>query len=90
MIREQVAKSEISHDNAVRLIDQMLALPIHVSSETQQFPRALDLAERLRRAKAYDMQYLAVAQLEGAELLTLDSGLFEAASQLGVPVRLLR
>jgi predicted nucleic acid-binding protein len=90
VIREQVAKSEISHDNAVRLIDQMLAMPIHVSSETQQFPRALDLAERLRRAKAYDMQYLAVAQLEGAELLTLDGGLFEAASQLGVPVRLLR
>jgi predicted nucleic acid-binding protein len=89
VIREQVAKSEISHDNAVRLIDQMLALPIQVSSQTQQFLRALELAERFRRAKAYDMQYLAVAQLQGAELLTLDRGLFDAASQLGVPARLL-
>jgi predicted nucleic acid-binding protein len=89
VIREQVAKSEISHDNALRLIDHMLALPIHVSSETQQFARALELAERLRRAKAYDMQYLAVAQLEDAELLTLDRGLFDAASRLRVPARLL-
>lgn len=89
VIREQVAKSEISHDNAVRLVNEMLALPIRVSFGTDQFPRALELAERFRQAKAYDMQYLAVAELRGAELLTLDRGLFDAASRLGVPARLL-
>jgi predicted nucleic acid-binding protein len=89
VIREQVAKREISHENALRLVDQMLALPIHVSRETHQFTRAIELAQRLRRAKAYDMQYLAVAELRAAELLTLDRGLFDAASQMGVSVRLL-
>jgi predicted nucleic acid-binding protein len=89
VIREQVAKSEVSHEIALRLVAQMLALPIRVSSTTDQFRRALELAERLHRVKAYDMQYLAMAQLLGSELLTLDRGLFDAASRLGVPVRLL-
>ena len=89
VIREQVTKGQIDHESAVRLVDQMLALPIRVFRETLQFSRAIELAERLHRAKAYDMQYLAVAELQRAELLTLDHGLFDAASRLGVSVRLL-
>jgi predicted nucleic acid-binding protein len=90
VIREQVARGEITQDHAMRVVDELLALPIRVSREPDQFPRALELAERFRRVKAYDMQYLAVAELQGAELVTLDGGLFEAASQLGLPVTLLR
>ena len=90
VIREQVAVGEISREHAFRLIDQLLSLPIRISQLAAQFRRALELAERFQRKKAYDMQYLAVAELYGGELLTLDSGLFEAASQLGVPARLLR
>ena len=89
VIREQVGKGEISHDHAMRLADQLHALPIRISQVARQFPRALELAERFQRKKAYDMQYLAVAELQHAELLTLDRGLFDAASRLGVPVRLL-
>ena len=90
VIREQVSKGEISHAHALRLVDQLLALPIRISWATDQFHQAIELAERFGRMKAYDMQYLAVAQLQDGELLTLDRGLFESGSQLGVPVRLLR
>ena len=89
VIREQVSKGEITHDHALRLIDELLALPVRVFQVGTQFRRAIELAARFSRAKAYDMQYLAVAEIEDAELLTLDRGLFEAAAQLGVPVRLL-
>ena len=89
VIREQVGKGEISHEYAMRLADQLFALPIRISRTTVQFTRALELADRFQRKKAYDMQYLAVAQLHDAELLTLDRGLFDAASRLGVPARLL-
>lgn len=90
VIREQVSKGEISHAHALRLVEQLLALPVRIAWVTDQFRHAIELAERLGRTKAYDMQYLAVAELQDGELLTLDGGLFDAASQLGVPVRLLR
>ena len=39
--------------------------------------------------KAYDMQYLAVAELTQSTLVTRDRGLRHAAMQIGVPVRFL-
>jgi hypothetical protein len=36
------------------------------------------------------MQYVAVAEIEGGVLVTLDSGIRQAAVELRLPVRLLR
>jgi len=35
------------------------------------------------------MQYVAAADLQGALLMTLDRGLYQLASQVGVPTRLI-
>jgi hypothetical protein len=40
--------------------------------------------------KSYDMQYVAVAEIEGCTLVTLDGGPYQAAIEIGVPARLLR
>lgn len=88
VLREQVGAT-LTHEEALETVEDLFSLPIDAPIERRHYVRALELAERFQRRKAYEMQYLAVAELEGAELLTLDRGLFDAASQLGVPVRLL-
>jgi len=47
------------------------------------YERAFDIARSLGWAKAYDALYLA-AEHEGAELLTVDRGMHEAAVRLGL------
>jgi len=88
VLREQVGET-LTHEDALATVEDLFSLPVDAPTERRLYTRALELAERFQRRKAYDMQYLAVAELHGAELLTLDRGLFDAASQLGVPVRLL-
>ncbi len=89
VLREQVSRT-LTHEEALAVVEDLFDLPIAAPSERRLYTRALELAERFQRRKAYDMQYLAVAEIYGGELLTLDGGLFEAASQLGLPVTLLR
>jgi len=88
VLREQVGET-LSHEEALETVEDLFSLPVYAPTERRIYTRALELAERFQRKKAYDMQYLAVAELQHAELLTLDRGLFDAASRLGVPVRLL-
>jgi predicted nucleic acid-binding protein len=80
----------LGHDEALHLVSEMLRLPLRVSMMQRQFTHALELANRFRRSKAYDMQYLAVAELEDCEIVTLDGGIRQAAIELKRPYRLLR
>jgi predicted nucleic acid-binding protein len=45
---------------------------------------------RTRRVKAYDMQYVAASEAEGRRLVTIDGGMRQAATELGVQVAFLR
>jgi predicted nucleic acid-binding protein len=89
-IREKVSQGELTHDEAVLLMDRLIQLPIRISNASGQFTMALELAYRTNRRKAYDMQYVAVAQAERGQLVTLDGGPYQAAIEIGVPARLLR
>jgi len=53
------------------------------------YPRALELAARLDLSTAYDMQYVAAAESQGATLMTLDQALYQHARTLGIAARLL-
>jgi predicted nucleic acid-binding protein len=68
----------------------MLELPIQICGNSEQFQRALDLAERTKRIKTYDMQYVAVAEIEDCEMIALDGGVYQAAIEIGLKARLLR
>jgi predicted nucleic acid-binding protein len=90
VIHESVSNRRISRDQAVTSILRLTALPVETNLDPVQFVRARELAERFRLGKAYDTQYLAVAELTGAELLTIDGGMRQRAVELKLPHRLLR
>jgi len=54
------------------------------------YPRAFDIARSLGWKKAYDALYLAAAELEDAELLTVDGGMHAAARRLSIRATLVR
>jgi predicted nucleic acid-binding protein len=65
-------------------------MPVRLVHSSESYPRAFDIARSLGWKKAYDALYLAAAEQEGAELLTLDGGLHGAARHLGIRVTLVR
>lgn len=90
VIREHVYYSQITREEGEGALSDLLAFRIRVNLDERQFSRSLELAAQSRRVKAYDMQYLAVAELEGLELVTADNGLRQAATNIKHPVRFLR
>jgi predicted nucleic acid-binding protein len=72
-----------------RALGSFLRLPISAVHGPEVYLRALDLARRLGHAKAYDVQYLAVAQIQDCAVVTVDRGLHESARTLGIASRLI-
>lgn len=77
IIRERVFRNELSGDNAALTLRESLDLPVTVwpTIETVQ-RRALEIAEQFKQAKAYDAQYLALAEHLGCELWTADRRMY--------------
>ena len=57
------------------LINVLPSLPIHVQTHPQLHERAASLARQARLPATYDAHYVALAQLFGGELWTLDARL---------------
>jgi predicted nucleic acid-binding protein len=88
-IRQEVFDRRMDHERSQALLRRLIALPLTVIDSLGQFPRANDLAHQFQHRKAYDMQYLAVAEIAEAELVTADRGLRHAAEAIGVQTRFL-
>jgi predicted nucleic acid-binding protein len=71
-------------------MEEMLDLPIRVEDSNEQFRRAYDWATRANRLRTHDLQYVALAQVHGATVITFDGGVEQAAIERGVSVRVLR
>jgi predicted nucleic acid-binding protein len=83
-LRRAVARKIIDDaapSRALELIDAIRIRPITPASSLHT--RALSWASRLGQAKAYDAQYLALAEEMRCELLTADLRLARAAQALG-------
>lgn len=89
VIRTAAFQRRIGREQAQGMLARLTAFPLQMVDSTQQFTRALELAERFQRRNTYDMQYLAVAELMDAEIVTLDGGMRHAAEDIGVQVRFL-
>jgi len=89
-LRRKVLDGSVSEAEGLELIDELLALPIRIETSAEQFRRSLDWAIRTRRRRMNDLQYVVVAQISGAEIVTLDGGVRQAALEQGVAVRFLR
>jgi predicted nucleic acid-binding protein len=90
VLREEVFARRLRHDEAQDHLQTLLNLPVTLFVSPRQFLRALDLAEQFQHQKAYDMQYVSVAELAEATLVTGDRGPLHAAREIGVPVLVIR
>ena len=89
VLRRYVHLGGVLHEEAEAALGSFLRLPISVVHTPEVYLRALDLARRLGHAKAYDVQYLAVAQIQDCLVVTVDRGLHESARTLGIASRLI-
>lgn len=82
VLRMHTWKREIAHDSALALLAAGLRSPIEIWDEgTILYTRAFELAAQFDHTRAYDAQYLAVAELTGAELWTADKRLVNSVSR---------
>jgi predicted nucleic acid-binding protein len=72
-----------------QLLNALGKLPIQVQTHPELHTRAAQLAQQLGLGAAYDAHYVALAQLMGAELWTLDARLHRRFAEITPVVRLL-
>ena len=85
VLRKAAAAGWLATELAIEAFEAVMALSIVPVAPTQALhERALRWAERLGQSRAYDAQYLAVAEQEGLELWTADRRLVRNAEQAGV------
>jgi predicted nucleic acid-binding protein len=89
VLRRYAAAGSLTGADGLASVRHLFRIPIAMSHRRQVYERALELAERLGQPKAYDSQYLAVTDLEGCTLFTLDEGLYNSARRMGITARLI-
>lgn len=75
-------RKEISGELAERAIERLLEAPIRLVRRTEVYREARRIASGLGWAKTYDAEYIALALVEGAALLTVDARLVRRARDL--------
>lgn len=89
-LREEVFDRRISRVVADQALSNLLALQLEIVTDVEQHRLAWQYAAILGTRKAYDAHYLAVASLRRAEIVTIDSGMYQGAVNFKIPARLLR
>jgi predicted nucleic acid-binding protein len=90
ILTEQVHRKRLEEADARAAIEFIIRSPIRLIHANSLFTRSFEIARFAGCSKAYDALYLATAEHEGAELLTLDRGMRHAASRLGIRATLVR
>lgn len=83
-----VVGDAFSADKIEEAWNNISMLPIQYHTLTDA-ARVVEIALAMNRKNAYDAAYIALAEMLGAELWTLDSPLYRNATGLGFPVNLL-
>jgi predicted nucleic acid-binding protein len=82
VLRESVWRQTLSSAHAELARGRLTTLPITPHGSAELRDRAWSVAERLGWAKTYDAEYVALAELHGVRLLTIDGRLRRGASRL--------
>jgi predicted nucleic acid-binding protein len=89
VLRRYVHQGVILPEEAAAALRGFLRVPISATHSGDIYLRALELAGALGQAKAYDVQYLAVAESQDATVVTLDQGMYKSSRRIGIPARLM-
>jgi len=90
VLRRKVVQGLLSESEGREKIEEALDLPITVETSKQQFRLSFEWALPMRRIRMHDLMYVAVAKIRDATVVTIDSGMRQAAHEQGVAATLLR
>jgi predicted nucleic acid-binding protein len=83
---EATWRGEVAVDDAEAALGELERLPVDSRSPRRLGRVAWRLADELGWAKTYDAEYLAVAELLGTRVVTVDNRLRRVANRLGLVV----
>ena len=86
-LHRRVMRGELSVEDAIRLLEYLLASGIELRDDPDLHARALQLASQLRQGAVYDAHYLALADILGCEFWTADERFYRAAALVSQSVR---
>jgi predicted nucleic acid-binding protein len=85
-VHEAVWRRELDREGAQGLLATFAAMPVARRSPARLHATAFALATELGWAKTYDAEFLALAQLERATVLTTDARLRRGADRTGLVI----
>ncbi len=74
---------EISNERATTMLDRLEAAPVERRDPPKLGRRAWEIAKQLGWARTYDAEFVALADMLGCRLLTVDGRLRRGADRLG-------
>jgi predicted nucleic acid-binding protein len=83
LINKKRRLGELSDDESVELLSDLLSVPIRLFSHKPVLSRAFEIA-REHKLTVYDTLYVALAEEQGAELFTADERLLQIAQLLNL------
>ena len=90
VLTRYVYEKQVDESRARALVQVLVQLPVRLVHMSSVYSRAFEIARSLGWKKAYDALYLAAAEHEDAELLTVDGGMHGAARRLSIRATLVR
>ena len=83
----RVVRGELTVEDAIRLLEHLLASGIELRDDPALHVRALQLASQLSQGAVYDAHYLALAETLGCDFWTADERFYRAAASVAQNVR---
>jgi len=87
VLHELAWRGQLTAEHARAMLERVLRAHVEVRDPPGLTAAAWRLADELGWAKTYDAQYVALAQLVGCKLVTLDERLIRGVMRLGVVAR---